>query len=300
MTRRTEQMGVLFADISDSTYFYETFGDDRARQIVLNCLELVAEVVAAHGGRVVDRIGDELMCTFPSADQTARASVEIQEELNKARYSDRLPYEISIRLGFHFGPVVLDGDSIFGETVYIAKRVSRVAKARQIMTTGETLDSLADRSGHASKFLETATLKGKSQKFDLHEIIWNDPSATWQGLGDVKPLVAECELHLQHEHRKTTLTQARPTFSIGRDKRCDLVVDDKGVSRVHARIRYRKGYFVLVDESSNGTSIIDENGDFVRVHRDELRLSGKGKIGVGTNPGGGISFQCRTKLAEEQ
>ena len=300
MTRRTEQMGVLFADISDSSYFYETFGDDRARQIVLNCLDLVAGVVAEHGGRVVDRIGDELMCTFPSADQAARAAVEMQEQVNNARFSARLPHDISIRVGFHFGPVVFDGDTIFGETVYIAKRVSRVAKGRQIITTSETLDSLADKSHHPSKFLETAALKGKSQKVDLDEIVWHDPSATLQDPEAVKPLVTESELHLQYEDKKITLTEVRHTFSIGRDKRCDLVMSDKYVSRVHARIGYRKGYFVLVDESKNGTAIVNERGEVTHVHRDELRLSGCGTIGVGANRERIINFQCHTKLCGDQ
>ncbi len=298
MTRRTEQMGVLFADISDSTYFYETFGDERARQIVLNCLDVVADVINRHSGQVIDRIGDELMCTFPSADQAARAAVEMQEGVNDAS-SARLPHEICIRVGFHFGPVVLDGDSIFGETVYIAKRVSRVATGRQIITTGETLDALADETDHTSKFLETTALRGKSQKFDLHEMLWNDPSDTLHGPEGAKPVVTESELHISHDAARITLTETRPTFSIGRDNRCDLVVNDKGVSRLHARIESRKGYFVLVDQSSNGTSIINDDGDIVRVHRDELRLSGNGKIGVGKNPDAIITFECHTKVRED-
>jgi class 3 adenylate cyclase len=142
-------MAVLFADISDSAYFYETFGDDRARQIVLNCLDVLEAVVTERGGRVVDRIGDELMCTFPSADTTAEAAVELQEKVHKARLSDRLPANVSFRVGFHFGPVILDGDNIFGETVYIAKRVSRLAKGGQILTTGETLDALETKSDNS-------------------------------------------------------------------------------------------------------------------------------------------------------
>ncbi len=300
MTRRQGTLGVLFADISDSTYFYETFGDDRARQIVLNCLDLVAGVVAEHGGRVVDRIGDELMCTFPTADQAARAAVEMQEDVNTARFSARLPHDISVRVGFHFGPLVFDGDSIFGETVYVAKRVSRVAKGRQILTTGETLNALATRSDQMSKFLETVTLKGKSQKFDLHEIVWNDPSATLQGPDAVKRIVTETELHLQHHDARFTLTQSCATFSIGRDDRCDLVVEDTGVSRLHARIESRKDYFVLVDESSNGTAIVNERGEVTRVHRDEFRLSGSGTIGVGTNQERIINFQCHTEFHEDK
>ena len=73
MTRRQETLRILFADITDSTYFYETLGDDRARQIVLDCLDVVSDVVTAGGGRVVDRIGDELMCIINESGELTHA-----------------------------------------------------------------------------------------------------------------------------------------------------------------------------------------------------------------------------------
>jgi class 3 adenylate cyclase len=299
MTRRTEQMAVLFADISDSAYFYETFGDDRARQIVLNCLDVLEAVVTERGGRVVDRIGDELMCTFPSADTTAEAAVELQEKVHKARLSDRLPANVSFRVGFHFGPVILDGDNIFGETVYIAKRVSRLAKGGQILTTGETLDALETKSEKRFKFIETTSLKGKSQQFHLHEVTWGDPLGTAPSTEEVPPEIPESVLHLQYEDRQITLGRDLPAFTIGRGERSGLVVNDEGVSRLHARIEYRKGYFVLLDMSSNGTEIIKESGEVIHVHRDELRLSGNGTIGLGAKSDRIINFQCHTKLPSE-
>lgn len=49
----------------------------------------------------------------------------------------------------------------------------------------------------------------------------------------------------------------RDSTIIGRDARCDIVIDDDGVSRRHARIdKTQAGYFELVDLSStNGTLV---------------------------------------------
>ena len=72
--------------------------------------------------------------------------------------------------------------------------------------------------------------------------------------------------------RSLPLTQ--PEVSIGRLPECDVVVDDPGASRQHARIRRTDGGFVLVDlGSTNGTLVNDgpiqehvlENGDRITI-----------------------------------
>jgi DNA-binding response OmpR family regulator len=46
----------------------------------------------------------------------------------------------------------------------------------------------------------------------------------------------------------------RPELIIGRDEQCDLVIDDRQVSRHHARIRRDAGQYILEDlNSKNGT-----------------------------------------------
>ena len=57
---------------------------------------------------------------------------------------------------------------------------------------------------------------------------------------------------------------AKPSVTIGRLPECDVVVDDAGVSRQHARIRRTESGFVLTDlGSTNGTMV---NGDPIQEH----------------------------------
>jgi pSer/pThr/pTyr-binding forkhead associated (FHA) protein len=58
-----------------------------------------------------------------------------------------------------------------------------------------------------------------------------------------------------------------PELLVGRSRRCDVVLDDPGVSRRHARLVFRDGSWVLQDlQSTNGTTV---NG--VQVGRCQLR-----------------------------
>jgi predicted component of type VI protein secretion system len=68
------------------------------------------------------------------------------------------------------------------------------------------------------------------------------------------------------------------------------------VSRQHARIEYRRGFFVLSDVSTNGTYVTLPSADTVVLHRNELPLRGSGSISLGREPALNtallIHYQC--------
>ena len=74
---------------------------------------------------------------------------------------------------------------------------------------------------------------------------------------------------------------AKPSVTIGRLPECDVVVDDAGVSRQHARIRRTESGFVLTDlGSTNGTMVngepiqehVLEHGDRITIGETELEF----------------------------
>lgn len=71
-------------------------------------------------------------------------------------------------------------------------------------------------------------------------------------------------------------TGATPELVVGRSHRCDVVIDDPGVSRRHVRLVFRDGSWVLQDlESMNGTTV---NG--VCVGRCQLRPGDRLMLGT--------------------
>ena len=70
------------------------------------------------------------------------------------------------------------------------------------------------------------------------------------------------ELVIVHDDQRTVIDG--PVVQIGRAPGCDIVLDDRNVSRRHAEIRRRGPVVVLVDlDSTNGTIV---NGRRVREH----------------------------------
>jgi Protein of unknown function (DUF3662)/FHA domain len=94
-----------------------------------------------------------------------------------------------------------------------------------------------------------------------------------------QPAVGERGTLVLADGGSVPLTQ--PEVTIGRLPECDIVVDDAGASRQHARIRRTDGGFVLVDlGSTNGTLVNDapiqehvlEHGDRITIGETVLEF----------------------------
>lgn len=75
---------------------------------------------------------------------------------------------------------------------------------------------------------------------------------------------------------------ASQSIRLGRNKRCDLRIQGKHVSRLHAAVEDRADGFYLVDHSSNGTFVLHESGKTYRLRSGvAARLEGAGLISLG-------------------
>ena len=69
---------VVFADLTGSTPLYETLGNQRATETVMRLTQWMGDVMLAHGGRVVKKLGDGVLGVFGSATQGVGAATELQ------------------------------------------------------------------------------------------------------------------------------------------------------------------------------------------------------------------------------
>lgn len=89
-------------------------------------------------------------------------------------------------------------------------------------------------------------------------------------------------------------------FVVGRSQDCDMQIDAPFASRVHARLVYRQGKFVLIDQSTNGTFVRPSAGSEVcLLEQEEYPLWESGVISLGrsTEEGGDALIHYRFKSA---
>lgn len=292
-----EMACILFCDVVGSTRLYERLGDAAAHRIVEGCLSDTAREIGAHGGRVVKTIGDEIMAVFAEAVSAYDAAVTIQTRQDcvdrSVVRSTGVPPEAAIkyRIGFHYGCVIRSGDDCFGATVNIAARMTSIAKAGQIITTGATIAVMPLPYRTTARMLAAAYARGLGEDIAVAEVLWQLSSEH-----TVMPLTAQAPraiqppsvaLRLAHGERRWTVDHDRATLSVGRAEENDIVVTEERASRRHATIEVRRDRWVLIDHSTNGTFVWPVGAREFSICREELVLHSAGKIGLGRSSGVG-------------
>ena len=281
MARQDRILAVLFADISESTSLYQKLGDAAARNIVNACLTLVTGILARHEGRLVKTIGDEVMCVFPNADLAVLAASDMQAQVAATRPGN---YPVSIHVGLHYGPVLVEDGDVFGDTVNVAAYLAAVVTAEQLLTTEATERCLSAALKTCVRPIFHAILKGSAEESIVFQVLWRTDNLdlTDVNLRSNKIIPGDTgSLLVTLDEERVRVDQWRPSVVVGRSKECDLVVIDKFASRQHLTIKLVQTHFYLFDHSINGTFVSLESGEEVHVLRRELLLDGTGQICVG-------------------
>jgi len=137
------ELAILFADVVGSTRLFDVMGDIRARDMVSICIDVMRTATEQHHGTVIKTIGDEIMATFPTADDALNAAGQMQKQIGAHSELKVDGQPVSIRIGCHYGPVVLEARDVFGASVHTANRMTSQAKAGQIITTAATVERLS-------------------------------------------------------------------------------------------------------------------------------------------------------------
>lgn len=272
-------LATLFADIAGSCGIYELLGDEAGRNLVAGCLAELRAITSAHGGNVVKTIGDEIMCTFPSAQKAGEAAVDMQV-LMKTLSAREPRIELALRIGFHFGQVVLEASGdVVGDSVNVAARLTQYAKGCQIVTTRESL-SLVETE-HSSRELDRVRLRSRDQLVTICELLWShDGSTTIPEFTCPVDDELPKSLVVQLGDQISSVSEEKFKIAFGRDPTSDIQVYDTTASRNHAILEYRRGTFVLSDMSTNAT-YVRQGTEETRLHREQMPIFGAAQISLG-------------------
>jgi adenylate cyclase len=291
------EVAIVFADVVGSTQLYDKFGDTKASETVAICLDVMKDATFQFNGKVIKTIGDEVMSTFETADEAMGASVMMQTRISaEGRKEDGIP--VSIRIGCHYGPVVEEQNDIFGAAVHTANRMTSQAKSRQIVISGFTVEHMSPELRNQTRQIDLATVRGRMDEVALFELVWQPDEATsmlptleWENR-DRKA----SKLLLNFKDSTVEVSDRKKNINIGRADDNDLVVKGNLISRIHAKIEMRRGKFLIIDQSTNGTFVQDIQGNEDFVRRDSTELGAEGTIGLGRveEPGSPLAIYFKT------
>lgn len=300
MSSTETEVAVLFADVVGSTRLYEQLGDNRARELILVCIELMREATERNRGTVIKTIGDEVLSIFPTVDDAINAASEMHQDIAARPELLVQGQHVTIRIGCHFGPVVFENRDIFGTSVHTANRVTSQAKGGQVLLSAEAIRRCTPEWRAVSRRVDVATLRGLAEEIELYEVLWQQEDVT-----SMLPSIdvganrqRHSRVRVRYLDREVLLDDAKKELTMGRADENDLVVKGTLISRLHARIEVLRDRFLLVDQSTNGTFVTNQDGKEAFVRRDSVVLQGRGCIGLGKTPDGNAADVIRYQLED--
>jgi len=252
-------MTILFADVAGSVDLYSELGDALAHQRIKKFQQSLSALIEEEQGRIIEIIGDEIMCAFEHADNAFSAARRIQEDLSR-----QLDQSLNVRIGAHSGITSEQDGHPFGDTVNVAARVVAIAKAGQIMLTDQTHQHLNKGNKMNTCVFNQVSIKGKREPYTIHQAVWDQEDRTMivshKSVQNAERRQNINTVQLQYDNVITTVTNGAEIL-IGRGEQCQMRINSEFASRVHATLKFLGGKLVLSDRSANGTYIRTQPGN---------------------------------------
>lgn len=183
---RSVQGVCLCSDIEAYTSLSERMNPATTRETLNRYFSVFIPVIEAHGGHVMDIVGDSAMCLWlidkhpaDACRQARAAALELHQRLNEAPLDDDTA--LPTRFGLHLGPVFL-GDvgsaghrelRVVGDVVNTASRIQGANKplGTRILASAEICRATGEAPGAGqARPLGRFLLAGKQSTLDLYEI----------------------------------------------------------------------------------------------------------------------------------
>ncbi len=170
------QVGTLciaFSDIVGSTAIYEQLGDAKAYALVQEHFRVAHDIVASCDGSIIKTLGDGIMMCFVRPELAVAASLRIAAHARQLALASGVNF--AVRVGLHQGPCYIvranDRLDLFGTSVNVSARLSRVASANQVATSASFLehDSVHEVLGRAQTTVRRlqSELRGISGQYQV-------------------------------------------------------------------------------------------------------------------------------------
>lgn len=296
----------MFTDLKGSTAIAEEMGDNVIRLLIEHHNDIVFPIIESGKGKLVKTMGDGTMSYFDNAQDAVRTGMKIQKEVDEFNKSDQMSIPMGMRIGIHTGPGLVEKQDIFGDVVNVASRFETLASPGEIYLSEETYNLLTDNT--ACFYIKTESLKGKSKPFKIFEAVWDEskrkryksrpaitdeekkkPSDT-HSMDSTRQMHAYTETSMELAAKKADAGNClivqrgqdeeeiypidKNRLTIGRSSDCDLVLDERYISRKHARITNKDGAFWIEDlKSSMGVVVNGKRISKTRIQDgDEIRF----------------------------
>jgi len=168
---------------------------------------------------------------------------------------------LAIRIGCHYGPVVLENRDIFGAHRAHGEPHDQPGEGRADHPHGRHGRAAVARVACVTRQIDVTTVRGHAEELELFEVLWQQEDATsmlhrsrWTRAPDTGRSACACATWAAVPARR-----GKESLTLGRADDNDIVVKGNLISRIHARVEMARNKVLLVDQSTNGSFVTTQD-----------------------------------------
>jgi hypothetical protein len=129
-----------------------------------------AEIIKAHNGNLIKKMGDGMLVDFPSVIDALKAAHTFQHEIKNFNQSQQDSDKLLVRIGIHIGDVLQKDKDIFGNGVNIAARIQQICIPGGICLSQAAHAAIGDSSNYDFIVLSKVKLKNIAENYSVFQL----------------------------------------------------------------------------------------------------------------------------------
>jgi adenylate cyclase len=182
---------ILYADVAG--YSRLTGADEvGTHQRLSEYLDLIADLIARHNGRVVHYAGDAVLADFEIVSSAIHCAASIQRNLAKRNEDLPTDRKVQFRIGVNLGEVIVDRNDIYGDGVNIAARLEGLAEPGGIYISESVKAAVGGQLPFAYEFLGEQQVKNIAAPIRVYRVLLDEtkPKAKLPAGSGFRPSIA--------------------------------------------------------------------------------------------------------------
>lgn len=159
---------ILYADVAG--YSRLTGLDEAETHRKLDAgLNLLTDVIGAHGGQKLHEAGDAVLSEFKSVTAAVAAALEFQRQMSEQNAGVAEEKHFQFRVGVNLGEVIHDRDDIYGDGVNLAARIQELAEPGGVCVSGSVYEQVVGKTNQIFDDLGHRKLKNIAQSVHVYQ-----------------------------------------------------------------------------------------------------------------------------------
>jgi class 3 adenylate cyclase len=164
---------IMHADVAGYARLTDEYEEDTHR-LLSQYLDRITELIGEYNGEVSNFAGDAVLAVFPSAVETLRCALAIQQNITEL--NSPLPQErrVQFRIGINVGDIIQDRDDVYGNGVNVAARLESLADPGGICISEAAQDAIGTKLPLRYQFLGEKKVKNIKRPIRLYRVLMNE------------------------------------------------------------------------------------------------------------------------------